>query len=66
MKLLKQKSLDRIREKDNRPWIDLYLGWTYKGQPYLVRIRPQFGSEYSELVAVAEEVPSGELLEKYL
>lgn len=66
MKLLKQKSSTRVREKDNKPFTDLYVGWVYQGCPYVVRVRPQFVKDYDKLMAVASEVPAGELLEKYL
>lgn len=65
MKLLKQTST-RLRTKDNKPFVDLFLGWVYQGVAYCVRVNPQFYRDYDKLMAVATEVPQGELPEKYL
>lgn len=65
MKLVKQES-ERVRSKDNRPFMDLYLTWTYEGKNYVVRVRPQFYCDYDKLCAVASTVPVGELIEKYI
>lgn len=64
-RLFKQKST-RVRNTDNRPFVDFYIGWVYEGRPYVVRVRPQFNNEYELLLASAEDVPNGEPIEKYL
>ena len=66
VKVFKQKSSTRFREKDNRPFVDFYISWTYNSQPYAIKIKPQFASDYDKLFAMAEEVPAGELIDKYL
>lgn len=65
MKILMQKS-QRLREKDNKPFTDFYVGWVYEGKAYLVRVFPAFGKDFDKLCAVSVEVPVGELPEKYL
>lgn len=65
MKLLKQNS-ERVRTKDNKPFTDFYLCWTFEGKNYCVRIRPHFYSDMDKLFAVASTVPDGELIEKYM
>lgn len=64
MKLLKQKS-ERL-DKNGDPFEDLYLVWVYKEKTYDVRIRPFFASDYKKLFSMAETVPTGEAIEKYL
>lgn len=66
MKLMMQVSADRVREKDGVHFTDFYLVWSYEGHTYSVRIRPQFPRDYNKLFALADEIPAGELLEKYL
>lgn len=64
MKLLKQKS-ERL-DKNGEPFEDLVLVWFYNDKVYDVRIRPFFASDYKKLYSMAETVPTGEPLEKYL
>ena len=65
MKLLKQTS-KRLRERDNKPFMDYYLTWVFEGKTYAVRIRPQFVRDYDKLYALSDTVPEGELLDKYI
>lgn len=64
MVLLKQPSKN-VDEK-GRPYTDLYLGWVYEGRPYVVRVHHVFACDFDKLLAVAQLVPQGEMLEKYL
>ena len=61
MRLLKQKV-----ERNGVKYTDLYACWTYNGKAYAVRVRPVFGRDNDKLIAIAETVEDGEMLEKYL
>lgn len=65
MKLFKQHS-KRLNPKVNAPYVDLYLGWVYQGHNFVVRVCPTFNHDYDKLIATAQEVPPGELIEKYM
>ena len=65
MRLLKQNS-ENVRSKDNKAFVDFYLVYSYKGLPRFVRVRPVFGADYEKFYALAETIPSGEDVEKYL
>lgn len=54
LKLIKQESPNRLRDKDKKPYIDFYLTWDYQGQEYQVRVKPQFVRDYDKLFAIAE------------
>ena len=64
MKFLRQFS-NRLNNS-GRSFVDYYLCWEYKGHKYAVRIEPSFSSDYSKFYAIAEEVPQGEDINKYL
>lgn len=64
MKLFKQVS-DR-KDVRGRPYIDYYIAFTYNDHHYFVRIRPSFYHDAKLLFAEAEDVPSGEMLEKFM
>lgn len=64
MKLFKQES-DRLNDK-GKPFDDLFLGWVYDGKTYVVKVQPRFACDYSLLFSVAEELPKGEIVAKYL
>lgn len=61
MKLLKQEI---VKENGNK-YTDLYAVWTYQSKTYCVRVRPVFGRDNDKLMSVAQEVPKGEVVEKY-
>lgn len=61
MKLLRQEI-----EKEGRKYTDFYYCWKYNGKTYKVRVRPVFNQDYDKLGAVAQKVPQGETLDKYI
>lgn len=52
--------------RNGADYTDLYATWTYQGKVYLVRVRPVFGRDNDKLMAIAEEVPTGEVVQKYI
>lgn len=60
-KLLKQDV-----ERNGNKYVDLFACWNYQGKAYAVRVRPVFGRDNDKLMAIAEDVPAGELVEKYI
>ena len=61
MKLMKQ-----YNERNGEQYTDLFAVWSYEGKFYSVRVKPVFDRDYKQLIASAQTVPTGELLEKYL
>ena len=61
MKLFKTKVV-----RDGEKYVDLNLCWQYNGKTYLVRVRPVFGRDNDKLIAIAQNLTEGEMLEKYL
>lgn len=60
-KLLKQKVV-----REGNEYVDLYAVWSYEGKTYAVRVRPVFGRDNDKLMAIAQDIPTGELPAKYL
>lgn len=60
------KTLSERLDNKGKPFIDYYLGWRENGKVNLVRVRPQFYRDHYYLGLVAVDVPSGEVLEKYI
>lgn len=64
MKLVRQTS---TRQSTNGHFFsDLFVVWEHNGKPYSVRVEPSFKKDYKLLRAQAENIPSGEMPEKYL
>lgn len=61
MKLLKQDV-----SKNGVKYTDIYACWTYEGKAYAVRVRPVFGKDYDKLIANAQTVEEGEIIDKYI
>lgn len=53
-------------EREGQRYVDLNLCWQYEGKYYKVRVRPCFGKDNDKLIAIATDLPEGELPEKYL
>lgn len=52
--------------RDGEKYVDLNLAWQYNGKTYTVRVRPVFAKDNDKLHAIAQPLPSGELVDKYL
>lgn len=60
-KLIKQTSI-----RNDKEYVNLYLCWTYQNKVYAVRIKPTFNKDFDKLVASAQNIPTGEDVEKYI
>lgn len=51
---------------DNHYYIDIYVAWSFNNKTYYVRLKPVFGRDFNKLVAIAQEIPVGEPVCKYI
>ena len=61
VKFFKQKVV-----RNGVEYVDLYASWEYQNKLYCVRVRPVFGRDNDKLMAIACEVPTGEVVQKYI
>lgn len=60
------KLMKQVVSREDKEYTNFYLCWTHEGQVHKVRVRSVFGKDFAKLYAISEEVPKGEIVEKYL